>query len=117
MATGLNTAALQVAATAVVGIVKYLQLHTAAPDATGNTNLTTAARQPVTLTATAGNLAIAAQVAFTGGAANGPVTAVSFWDSLTGGVNYGYETLTGDASFNSAGQYTVTAVNFADSSS
>jgi hypothetical protein len=113
----LNTAGIQLGAAAIAAGITFIQLHTAAPDATGNTNVTTAGRKACTLTATGGNISLSAQVAFTGGAANGPVTHVSYWSASTGGTYYGSQALTGDQTFNSAGEYTVTALTINGSAS
>lgn len=88
--------------------ITHLAIHTAIPDAMGS-NQSAAARQPVTWTNTGGDLTTGSK-SFTGGAANGPATYVGFWSALTGGTFYGYAALTGDQSFNSAGQYTINSV-------
>ena len=49
-------------------------------------------------------------IAFTGGAASGPVVRVGYWSASTSGTYYGGSLLTGDATFNAAGEYTVTSV-------
>ena len=54
--------------------------------------------------------------AFTGGAANGPVTHVCLWSAITGGTFYGSVALTGDTTFNSAGEYTITSLTVNGSS-
>lgn len=113
----LNTAGLQLGGAAIAAGITYLSLHSADPGGAGTSNATTAARRPATLTSTGGNIALSAAVAFTGGAANGAVTHVGLWSASTGGTYYGSVALTGDATFNSAGEYTVTALNFNGSAS
>ena len=113
----LNTAALQLGGAAIAAGITYLSLHSADPGVAGTSNVTTAARKAATLTSTNGNIALGSSVAFTGGAANGAVAFVGLWSAATGGTYYGSVALTGDATFNSAGEYTVTALNFNGSAS
>lgn len=90
--------------------ITHIQLHSADPGASGTTAATTAARQAVTWAAVAsGNFAMSGSLNFTGGAANGAVTHISYWSASTGGTYYGSAALTGDTTFNSAGEYTLTA--------
>ena len=44
---------------------------------------------------------------FTGGASGGPAIRVGYWSASTGGTYYGGFLLTGDQTFNAAGEYTV----------
>lgn len=105
---------LDLMANAAKAAITHTMLHTALPDSTGS-NPTTAARKPITTgTVTAGDFS-GVNVNFTGGAANGPVTHVTFWDALTGGNCIGYGVLTGDQTFNAAGEYTLTTASFTDS--
>lgn len=107
----LNDTILNIGATAMQAAMTHGALYTAAPNATGTTNTTTAGRQPLTWeTAANGDLVVTADAAFTGGAAGGPSTVLGFWSASTGGTFYGYVNLTGDATFNSSGAYTVTGV-------
>jgi hypothetical protein len=48
---------------------------------------------------------------FEGGAASGAATHLGFWSAPTGGVFYGFVPLTGDQSFNAAGEYTVNSIS------
>lgn len=103
----LNTAALNLMANELAGAGLYMALHTAAPNASGS-NETTAARKAAGWgPAASGTIATGGPLAFTGGAASGPVTHASIWSAITGGTFYGSAPLTGDASFNSAGEYTL----------
>jgi hypothetical protein len=106
-----NDAALIVGATAMRNVVTHFQLHSGAPGAAGTTNVTTAARQPTgTGTIDADGDITWGPVNFTGVAANGAVTHVTYWSAITGGTIYGQAALTGDATANAAGEYTVTSV-------
>ena len=102
----LNTSGIQVGAAAIAADINKISLHTGDPGAAGANNKTTAADKTVTCTATGGVVTVPS-TAFTGGAANGPATHVGLWN----GTNYrGSYPLTGDLTFNAAGEYTVTSV-------
>lgn len=104
----LNDTALNLMANALATAATHAQLHTAAPDATGATNVTSAARQPIAWdTAANGDISLTGTEAFTGGAASGACTHVSLWSALTSGTYYGYFPLTGDQTFNASGEYTL----------
>lgn len=106
----LNDTILNIGNSAMQAAMTHMSLHTATPDATGS-NQTTAARQPITwVTAANGDLVATVDLAFTGGAASGPAVAVGFWSASSAGTFYGYLPLTGDQTFNAAGEYTVTQV-------
>ncbi len=69
----------------------------------------TAARQAITwITAASGDITFTADLAFTGGAASGAATRLGFYSAITVGTYYGERVLTGDQTFNAAGEYTVT---------
>lgn len=108
----LSDAAMVVAANALRSAMTHAQLHTADPGAAGTSNLTTAARQAVTWGAATGNgdfdLSVASN--FTGGAASGPCTWVSLWSAVAAGTFYGRYALTGDQTFNAAGEYTLSEI-------
>jgi hypothetical protein len=106
----LNDAVLNIGVTAMQNAITHLAIHTAVPDATGS-NQSAAARVAAGWGAAAnGDFATITNKAFTGGAASGPATYVGFWSALTGGTFYGYQALTGDQTFNAAGQYTITSL-------
>lgn len=109
----LANAAMIIAANALRTAITHAALHTGAPGAAGTSNTTTAARQPITWSAATndGDFGLASALNFTGGAANGAVTYVSLWSAITAGTFYGDYAITGDATFNSAGEYTLTALN------
>ena len=112
MALGLTAAGIQVGAAAIAADITKARLHTADPSASaGTTNLTTAADKTVTCTATGGVVTVPS-TAFTGGAASGPCTHVSLWSGTTYRAAYA---LTGDQTFNAAGEYTVTGVTITGS--
>lgn len=107
----LSDAALNIGNAAAQAAMTHARIHTAQPNASGS-NESAAARLPITwVTAANGDLVMTADLAFTGGAASGAATHIGFWSQLgAGGTFYGYLPLTGDATFNAAGEYTVTAV-------
>lgn len=106
----LNDAALNIGANAIRAAITHVSLHSAAPNATGS-NETTAARRPIAWSAAVAGDITASNIAFTGVAANGPVTHLGYWSAATGGTFYGFRALAGDQSANAAGEYTVTSVS------
>lgn len=112
MALGLTTAGIQVGAAAIAADITKIRLHTADPSAgTGTTFLTTAADKTVTCTSSGGVVTVPS-AAFTGGAASGACTHVSVWSGTT---YRGAYALTGDTTFNAAGEYTVTGITITGS--
>lgn len=105
----LNDAALVLAANAVDGAITHMQLHSGAPGAAGTSNAV-GSRVAVNGTVDADGDISWSNVAFTGLTANQAVSYVSYWSAATGGTYYGSAALTGDATANSAGEYTVTSV-------
>lgn len=106
----LSTAALNIAANALGAAVDNARLHTAAPGGSGTSNAATSGIETVAWGAASnGDITLSAPVDFTGGAASGPCTYVSFWDGVpgSGGVFMGDFALTGDQTFNAAGEYTL----------
>lgn len=102
---GLNDATLNVGAAAIAGVITHVGLATGDPGANGTGNPTTAAKVGVAWTAPAGgDFANNADLDFTGGAANGPVTHATLW---AGSTYRGFKALTGGANFNAAGQYRI----------
>lgn len=106
----LNDAALVLAANAVDAAITHMQLHSGAPGAAGTSNVTSAARQAVNGTVDGDGDITWTNIAFTGVAASGSVTHVSYWSALTSGTFYGSAALSGDSTANAAGEYTVTSV-------
>jgi hypothetical protein len=108
-----NNALMVLSANAQRAAMTHMQLHTGDPGAAGTANVTSAARQAVTWSAATsdGDYGLASAVNFTGVAANGAATWVSLWSAITSGTTYGNFALSGDATANAAGEYTVTALN------
>lgn len=118
MPVGLNDTLLNIGATAMQDAATHAGVFTAEPNATGTTNVAASARQPITwITAANGDMVVTADAAFTGGAASGACTHVGLWSALTAGTFYGYFALTGDQTFNAAGEYTLTGITVTGSSS
>jgi hypothetical protein len=106
----LNDTALNLMATQLKTSVTHISLHTADPGATG-LNESAAARKAVTWgTVANGDFSMTGTLAFTGGTANGACTYLGLWSASTSGTFYGGYALTGDQTFNSAGEYTVTSL-------
>lgn len=86
--SGLNDAAMTVAAEALQDVLLYAQLHTGPAGTTGQEHLSTAARAPITWgTVTgAGDFNLASDLNFTGGELGGPVYSVSLWSADRGGT-------------------------------
>ena len=106
----LNDTLLNIGNAAMQAAATHMAIHTAQPDAAGS-NQSAAGRQAITwVTAANGDLIATVDLAFTGGAASGAATHVGFWSASTSGTFYGWLPLTGDQTFNAAGEYTVTGV-------
>lgn len=112
----LNDTLLDIGNAAMQAAATHMSLHTATPNTSGS-NHSTAARQPITwVTAANGDMIATVDLAFTGGTASGPCVAAGLWSSAgsgtpaTGGTFYGWLPLTGDQTFNAAGEYTVTGI-------
>ena len=103
-------AVLNDAADGAVATITHAQIHTADPEpASGVGTEATSARLPITWDAATGTIASAdATLSFTGGAASGPATHIGLWSALAGGTFLGSHPLTGDQTFNAAGEYDVT---------
>lgn len=112
----LNDPVLNIGADAMRAAMTHLSLHTAAPNITSGGNETTAARVLASWPAASGGDLTISNKAFTGGAANGACTHVGFNSASSGGVFYGFVALTGDQTFNSAGEYTITSLTVNGSS-
>jgi hypothetical protein len=117
----LNDAILNIGAAAMQAAMTHMGLHTAAPNTSGS-NPALSARQAITWeTAANGDMIATVDLPFTGGAASGPVTHAGFWSSAgtgsppTGGTFYGAYPVTGDATFNADGEYTVTSITLTGS--
>lgn len=107
-----NTAMVD-AANALRAKYVYAQLHTAAAGGSGTSNVSAAGRQSVSWAAATndGDFGLSSAINFTGGAASGAVYSVTLWDAASNGTFGGEFVLTGDATFNAAGEYSVTTLN------
>ena len=105
----LNDAALVLAANAVDTAITHMQLHSSNVGGTWATGAV-GSRVAVNGTVDADGDITWTNVAFTGLTANQAVGGVSYWSASTGGTNYGGAAVTGDATANSAGEYTLTSV-------
>lgn len=104
-----NDAALVIGADAITDAITHISLHTTGA-VTSSANESTAARVAITWTVDGDGDATAGPYNFTGGAASGPVVRVGYWSASTSGTYYGGCLLTGDAAFDSSGEYTVDAI-------
>lgn len=113
----LTDATLNALGTDLAALIPYASLHTADPGTTG-ANESSAARQATSFTVDAdGDLTLDSTLAFTGGAASGAVTHVGLWSASTAGTFRGGFALSGDTTFNAAGEYNVTALTINGTSS
>lgn len=106
----LNDAGLVVAANAVDAAITHMQLHTGARGAGATANVSSAPRVAVNGTVDADGDITWVDTAFTGGEANGPVAEVSYWTASSGGTNLGGAAVTGDTTFNSAGEFLLESI-------
>lgn len=113
----LTDATLQSLGNSLAALITHVGISTADPGTTG-LNPSSAARVPVTWVVDAdGDLTLSAPLNFTGGASNGAVHSFTFWSASTGGTFRGSYPVTGDATFNSAGEYQATAITLNGTSS
>lgn len=105
----LNDAGLVLAANAVDTAITHMSIHTTG-GVGSSANESTAPRVAVNGTVDGDGDITWTNVAFTGGAASGPAVRVGYWTAPTGGTYLGGSLLTGDQTFNAAGEYTVTSV-------
>lgn len=105
----LNDAALTTGATAIKNEITHLQLHSSNVGGTWATGAV-GTRVAVSGTVDADGDIAWSNVAFTGLTANQAIGGVSYWTAGTGGSNRGGSAVTGDATANSAGEYTLTSV-------
>lgn len=102
-----NDAGLVVAANALDTAITHMQLHSSGTNPAANA---VGSRVAVNGTVDGDGDITWSNVAFTGLSASQAVASVSYWSASSGGTAYGISTLTGDATANSAGEYTVTSV-------
>lgn len=107
----LNDTILNVGAAAMQAAMTHMSLHAAQPNSSGS-NESTAGRQAITwVTAANGDMVATVDLAFTGGASNGPATHAGFWSASTAGTWYGFYPITGDQVFNAAGEMTILGIS------
>jgi hypothetical protein len=111
-----NDTALNVGVNAIIAAYPYLSLHSSGA-VTSSSNETTATRVAASWTTAANGDTSVTSKNFTGGAANGACVRVGYWSLASGGTYGGGSLLTGDQTFNSAGEYTVTGITENGSSS
>lgn len=114
----LTDATLDSMATHLGTLCTHMSLHSASPGTDGSNEIASGgyARQAITWgTAANGDISITGTESFSG-PASGACTHVGLWSASTGGTFRGGFALTGDQTFNAAGQYTVTALTVAGSS-
>jgi hypothetical protein len=113
----LNDTILNIGNAAMQTAITHAQIHTAQPNTSGS-NEAASARQAITwVTAANGDMVATVDLNFTGGAASGAATHLGFWSASTTGTFYGWQALTGDQTFNAAGEYTVTGITITGTAS
>jgi hypothetical protein len=106
----LTDATLNSLGTSLAALCTHASLHTADPGTTG-ANESSAGRQAVAFNVDAdGDLTLTVTENFTGGAASGACTHVGLWSASSGGTFRGGFALTGDQTFNAAGEYNLTGL-------
>jgi hypothetical protein len=113
----LNDTILNIGNAAMQTAITHAQIHTAQPNSSGS-NEASSTRQAITwVTAANGDLVATVDLAFTGGAGSGAAPYLGFWSASTVGTFYGWLPLTGDQTFNAAGEYTVTGITITGTAS
>jgi hypothetical protein len=113
----LNDTILNIGNAAMQTAITHAQIHTAQPNSSGS-NEASSGRQAITwVTAANGDLVATVDLAFTGGAGSGAAPYLGFWSASTVGTFYGWLPLTGDQTFNAAGEYTVTGITITGTAS
>lgn len=105
----LNNTAMNTGGTAVKNAITHLQLHSSNVGGTWATGAV-GSRVASTGTVAANGTITWTSIAFTGLTANQAIGGVSYWTASSGGTNYGGSAVTGDATANAAGEYTLTTV-------
>lgn len=114
----LNDSVMVAAAGEIQALLTHARLHTAAAGGSGTANVAASAALAVTWDSPTGDgdFALADPLNFSGGTASGAVYSVTLWTGTPGsGTFRGEFVLTGDAAFNAAGEYVVTAIALAGS--
>lgn len=110
----LSTAELAATATWRAGRIAEESLHSADPGPSGTANESTAARQPVTATAS-GAVTTIPSASFTGGAASGAATWVAVWDGSGNFIASSQADAGSDQAFNAAGEADVASWTITES--
>lgn len=105
-----TNAAISAGTNGITAAFPYIGLHTADPGSTGLNPAASARVNPTWPAATGTGDSTVSNVNFTGGAASGACTYAGLWSAATGGTFGGGFALTGDQTFNAAGQYTITSM-------
>jgi hypothetical protein len=106
----LNDAAVVIGSNAIDAAITHFQLHSTNVGGSWGTNAV-GSRVAVNGTVDADGDITWATVNFTGLTANQAIGGVSYWSASTAGTNYGGAATSGDATANSAGEYTLTLVS------
>lgn len=104
-----NNTAMNTGGTAIKNAITHMQLHSTNVGGSWGTNAV-GTRVAVSGTVAANGTITWTSVAFTGLTANQAIGGVSYWTASSAGTNYGGSAVTGDATANSAGEYTLTTV-------
>lgn len=108
----LTNAVLDVGNNAITAVLGFASLHTANPGGTGANEVTGGGYTRIAAVWDPSSGAVAAldgALDFVG-PANGAAQYIGFWSLISAGTWRGGAALTGDQTFNAAGEYTVTAV-------
>lgn len=105
----LNATSLVAMSNAWIAAYPYISLHTSGA-VTVSTSESTAARVNAGWSVNGSGVITSTNKAFTGGAASGACVRVGYWSASTAGTYGGGSLLTGDQTFNAAGEYTVTSI-------
>jgi hypothetical protein len=106
----LNDAAVVIGSNAIDAAITHFQLHSTNVGGSWGTNAV-GSRVAVNGTVDADGDITWTTVNFTGLTANQAIGGVSYWSASTAGTNYGGAATSGDATANSAGEYTLTLVS------
>jgi hypothetical protein len=106
----LSDAALVVAGTAVKNVITHAQLHSTNVGGSWGTNAVGSRVAVGTGSVDSDGDITWGPIAFTGLTASQAIGGVSYWSASSGGTNYGGSATSGDATANSAGEYTITTL-------
>lgn len=105
----LNDAALTTGATAIEAEITHMQLHDSNVGGSWGTGAV-GSRVAVSGSVDSDGDITWSNIAFTGLGASQAIGGISYWTASSGGSNRGGSAVTGDATANAAGEYTVTSV-------